>query len=267
LVRVLAFLTSFSGCQALQDYRPVSVLVRDIETQKPIAGAEVRVAYLLSSLFGPQDCLATTGPEGIAHLRAAPYGETALALDVAAAGYLTEHQKLKVATIRQIEPAHWFENTAQRPVNLVVELYAQPEFSVELVVPVGYRGLIRAQVQIDETARCPLGQRRFRYEIASSGKVLVIGPTQILKALAPAYGAVYADGSPLDGQMDATKVGFRWLKTEGQCQYFVVGTEPEYRRFCHELLLDASTSGKASGTGRAGGHSGRRRKSDDTSMP
>lgn len=261
-----AFLvTILSGCQAFQDYRPVAVLVRDIETKTPITGAEVRISYLVaSSPFTPYDSVGATGAAGIARLRAAPYGETDLRLDVAANGYLSESQKLKVIAIRHIEPAHWFEKTERRPVDFVVELYAEPEFSIEMVVPLGYRGLIKTEIEIDEGASLPPGQRCFRFEVPSSGNVVGNGPAQLARVLAPSYRAVYADGSPLDGRMDMTKVGCRWLKTEGSYQYFVVGTELEYHRFCQELLAAESREEKSSAGGKGSGRSARRRRGNDS---
>src|SRR5208282_1497037 len=153
-------------------------------------------------------------------------------LEASAKGYLPEEQNLKIATIRQIEPGHWFERTSSRPANLVVELYSKPAFSIELVVPAWYRGLIKAELQTSENVPCPVGQRCFRYEVPPSGDVQINGPVQLLKGLGPEYHAVFADGRRLDEKMDPVKVGFLRLKTEGSCECFVAGTQADFEQFC-----------------------------------
>jgi hypothetical protein len=58
--------------------------------------------------------------------------------------------------------------------------------------------------------------------------------------------------------MTATTVGFRWLKTEGYDQYYVVGTQPEYdalrRRMIDEDTPAPSAAKKSQGRGRSGRH-------------
>ena len=65
-----------SGCQVLYRYRPVPVLVCDAETKKPIADADVHLSYPLSrDSRAPFNSSERTGPDGVAHLRAVPYGD------------------------------------------------------------------------------------------------------------------------------------------------------------------------------------------------
>jgi hypothetical protein len=258
LVCLLAFM---AGCQVLYRYRPVPVLVRDAETKKPIADAEVHLSYPLSrDSLAPFDSSERTGPDGIAHLRAAPYGDFGVRLDASAPGYMAEQQNISTEKIQKIEPAHFFETAERRPPECVVEMYAEPRFTVELIVPAGYRGLIKAEVQIQDDIPVPPGQRCFRYEVAD-GFVQVKGPGVLRRIPPPEYHARYADGTPLANEMTLLKVGFRWLRGEGKEHYFVVGTQPEYdmqRRYAPAEQV--STLRRAEGPSN-GGH-GRRHRGD-----
>src|SRR5262249_61077154 len=116
----------------------------------------------------------------------------------------------------------WFEAPGRRPPGGGLEMYSGPRFGVELVVPVGYRGLFKAEVRVRDDAPCPPGQRRFRAEVPVSGVVEVQGPPALRRVQPPDFKARYADGSPLGAEMDAVKVGFRWLRREGHGPCFVV---------------------------------------------
>lgn len=225
---LLLLLAFAPGCQVLYRYRPVPVLVRDAETKKPIANAELHLSYPLSrDSLAPFDCSERTEADGIAHLRAAPYGDFGVRIDAAAAGYQNEQVTLSTETIQNVEPAHPFEETQRRRPEMVVEMYADPHFTVELIVPTGYRGEIKAEVDLQNADTAATGQRNFRYEVVD-GFVRIKGPG-ILRRVSPwDYRARYTDGTPLTGEMTLLKAGFRWVRGKGRDQYFVVGTQPEY---------------------------------------
>ena len=111
----------------------------------------------------------TTGVDGVAHLRAAPYGHAGIAVETTSPGYLFENKTLTVEAVQAIEPPSFFGDDPPRPVCFVVEMYAEPHPSVELVVPAGYRGLIKAEMQFRDDAPCTPGQRTFTYEVQPSG--------------------------------------------------------------------------------------------------
>ena len=226
---LLVCLTAFaSGCQVMYRYRPVAVLVRDAETKKPIANAEVHLSYPLTrDSLAPFDSSKRSGEDGIARLRAAPYGQFGVHLEASAAGYMTEEKIVSADLIQNIKPPQFFESVQQRPSECVVEMYAEPRFTVELIVPAGYRGTIRAEVRIQDDIPFVAGQRCFRYAV-EDGVVQIKGPGVLRRIPAPEYHALYADGTPLTNQMTLLKVGFRWLRAEGKEQYFVVGTQPEF---------------------------------------
>jgi hypothetical protein len=76
---------------------------------------------------------------------------------------------------------------------------------------------------------------------------------------------MYADGTALDGEMSAVKVGFRWLKQDGKKCFYVVGTQNEYDQFARDLLKEANQSSGSRGTTKATNRSGRHRRSPSTS--
>jgi hypothetical protein len=247
----------------------VAVLVRDIETKQPVPTADVLIFYpFTNSSLAPCASSGKTAADGIVRLRAAPYGEYGIRVEASAPGYMSEGLDVGVAELQKIESAHWFEATEQRPANFVLELYAEPRFGVELVLPPGYRGLVQAHVQIQDEAPCPAGQRCFRFEVPPSGVVSVTGPGVLRRVFPAGYRARYADGSVLTEHMDARTVGFRWLKAEGPDQVFVVGTQNEYDSFSRELMPhrgEGESSPRESSKG--SGRGGRRRQATAPSSP
>jgi hypothetical protein len=229
LLYLICLLACGPGCQVLYRYRPVAVLVRDAETKKPIANADVHLCYPLTrDSLAPYDSSDRTHEDGIARLRAAPYGDFGVRVEASSHGYLAEELNVSSAMIEHIDPAHPFEAVERRRAEFVVELYAEPRFTVELVVPNGYRGLIKAEVQVQNDVAAPPGQRCFAYEVSDANTVLVKGPKVIGRIYPSDYKARYTDGTPLSGDMTLMKVGFRWLRGEGKEQYFVIGTQADY---------------------------------------
>lgn len=216
------------GCQVLYRYRPVAMLVRDAETKEPIAGAEVHLSYPLTrDSLAPFNSSERSGKDGIAHLRAAPFGDFGVRIEASAPGYLPEQQTISTEMIQKIEPARPFEAAERRPPEVVVEMYAEPRFTVELIVPDGYRGPIKTELQVQDDVSVPPGQRCFRYEVRD-GFVQIKGPDVLRRIPALDYRARYAGGTPLTDEMTLSKVGFRWLRRQGKEDCFVVGTQPEY---------------------------------------
>ncbi|MHB1424608.1 MAG: carboxypeptidase-like regulatory domain-containing protein [Gemmataceae bacterium] len=226
LVFLMAFL---SGCQIMYSYRPLPVLVRDAETKQPIANANVHLSYPLSrDSLAPFDSSERSGADGVAHLRAAPYGDFGARVEASASGYLSDQVGVASESIQLVKPAHPFEETQRRKPEVVLEMYAEPRFAVELVVPTGFHGRIKAEIEMQDNLPVPPRQRCFRYEVVDS-LVRIKGPGLVLRRVYPSdYRASYADGSPLTGEMSLTKVGFRWLSGRDAEQYFVVGTQSEY---------------------------------------
>jgi hypothetical protein len=264
---------AITGCQEFHDYRPVAIQALDAETKAPIAGANVRISYPLSEhALAPYDSLGTTDQEGIVRLRAAPYDKAGAQVEASAQGYLRQEKSLTADAVRAIEPPGWFEQVEQRPVSFVVELYAEPRPTVELIVPRDYRGLIKAHTHFREDIPCPKGQRIFRYEVRSTGEVDVSGPSLLMRLLPPDFHAVFADGTSLGPQPKDAEIGFWPLRTEGSTQYFWVGTRDQLDNFRRDEFARSVTTSQPASTPKAqgGGKHGRRGNpapSDPSVMP
>ncbi len=255
ILGALVLIPIVSGCQSLYRERPAPVLVRDAETKKPIAGAQVEFSHPMSETSSTSAKMAvTTESDGIARMSAVPRGthRDGLYVKAAANGYEADSLLISDENIERIEPLGLFEAKNRRPPAIVVGLYSGPPFSVELVVPPGYRGVIKATVEYRDDVPCPIGQRVFTYQV-NSGSVQVIGPS-VLRHVHPAqFVAKYADGVALvSGRADASQVAFHWLKHENNCEYFVVGSEEDIARYRRDLLPDEPASSAPTGGGRGG---------------
>jgi hypothetical protein len=231
LLYPVLLLAAGPGCQALYSYRPVEVLARDAETRQPIPGAVVEISYPLSpTSSAPWNSSGTTGEDGTARLQAAPCGDAGIMVAVRADGYLFNEKNLPTEAVTAAEPGPRFGAGEPRPVHFVVDLYAGPQPTVELVLPVGYRGLVKVEVQVRDDAPCQPGQRCFRYVVPPSGVVQVTGPPLLRCVFCSDFRARYADGTPLGKDAKGQEPGFWWLRREGVYECFFVGTRAEYGR-------------------------------------
>ncbi|HEX3315606.1 MAG TPA: hypothetical protein VHR72_11975 [Gemmataceae bacterium] len=248
-----ALLAALPGCAVLPTDRPVTVLVRDAETQKPIMAADVTIACpLTKSLTGSSIARGTTEAEGLARLRAAPINDSVTLMQTEAPGYLGETRELSPEAIAAIDRPGWFESLDRRPPSFTVDLYALPRPQAELTVPVGFRGTIKVRTEIEIADAASIGQRRFRYPVSGNGDAVVVGPAILRQLLASDYSAKYADGVALVRNPKDGTIGFWWLRKETNVDVFFVGTEAECK-----VALDAD---KITGSGgRSGGRSRRGR--------
>jgi hypothetical protein len=258
------------GCVSLYGSRPVAVLVRDIETKKPIPRAEVHVSYpLADSPLAPPQGSGPTGDDGVARLTVAPNGDDGVVLNVTAAGYIPVEQTVPAATVRAYEPAHLFEAVERRPVDLAIELYAEPRPVIEMVLPVGYKGVVKAEVHVQDGAPCAPGQRLFSGAMLPSGVVPVAGPPLLREANINDMRARFADGTPVSRSPKSGEFGLWLLSWEGTDRYtFYVGTQADYESYCL-FSHTASVEGKRSSGGKGGGGRGRgsRRGGQSSSGP
>jgi len=238
----------------------VAIQVKDAETDAPIAGARVCISYPLAADPGlaPWDWVEMTGSDGIARLRAAPCGEIAIRADVNASGYMSEEKYLPVESVRAIEPAHLFEDVDRRPVNVVLQMYAEPAPTVELVLPADLRGLIKAEIKIQDDAVWQPGQRLFSYQVPSNGIVEITGPALLRRVLPATFCARRADGTPLTRQPVKSALGFWWVKHDGNHDCFFVGTQAEFDRYYRSPA--AQDAGEQHVHGGGDGSGGRRNR-------
>ena len=207
-------LAALTGCQS---YRPAAVLVRDAETGRPIVGAEVRISYPPRRFaVCPRRVRRPSGADGIARLKAAPYGDGGILVNVAAKGYLSEHESLATDEVRGCSHAHWFEDVAKRRESLAVGLLAEPRPYVELVLPSYLRGVVKVTLDIDDKARLTPGQRRFVGNATPLGEAEVAGPPILRHASPVEYRGKFPDGAPLGLPENDHSIGFGWLKSDGK---------------------------------------------------
>ncbi len=234
---LVLLLCLMSGCQMFHADQTVAVLVRDAETKKPIPTAEVYLCQLLKQdAVAPCRSSGLTQADGIARLTTEPVKELGIQLQAIAPGYLSEKLDVSVDALKKIATAPAARTNEPRRPDFVVEVYAEPAFTVELVIPPGYRGLVKTEIQRQENLSLPPGQRCFRFAVPPSGIVQVVGPSLLQRIAAPDYRARYAGGPLLGTAMDADKIGFRWLKGTGNEHYFVVGTQLDYETHHHRLV-------------------------------
>jgi hypothetical protein len=243
------------GCQVFRSGQTVSVLAVDAETKKPISGADVRISYPLTPAYrAPAESSGKTGEDGSAIVQAAAT-EEGLALEATAPGYLYEQKSLAGDVVPA--PKSFFPFRAPEPhiAPLVMELYAQPGPIIDLVLPLGYRGVVRVAVEPRDNVPCPPGLRRFRFEVPPSGEVQVIGPALLRRT--PVIAASYANGVSLNPQAKDGEIGFLWVKSDGACEVYVVGTSIErdsLRRSDHKDRMNQSSDNGQKSGGRKGRH-------------
>jgi hypothetical protein len=272
LIYAAFLLGTASGCQALHPYRPVPVLARNAETKQPIAGVEVHISYpLAQQYFSPWESIGTTGPDGIARLQAAPYGEAGIMVDVTAHGYLNEQKFLSIQEVQAIARPGWFEDVKKRPASLIVDMFAEPRPTVELIVPAGYHGLIKAKVQIQEQAPCAPAQRNFIYEVPPSGEILVTGPSLFRHLIPPDMRLQYSGNIPTSKQAKGTEFGYWYVKTEAPYHFFLIGTQREFddyrRSFMSRHILDGAGPGSRPGIGKKNRKGNTPSDADSTTPP
>ncbi|SRR5579875_100394 len=216
------------GCQTFRGGQELTVLVRDAETKEPIATAEVYLCQRLKkNEVAPCRSMSFTQADGIARLRAEPAGEHGFQVQAVAQGYLPEKLDLPAAPSPKGGRKRGAAAADHSP-DVIMEVYTEPDFRVELVLPPRYRGLVKAEVQLQDDFPLPKGQRCFRFPVSASGDVLVKGPSLLRRVPVSEFRARYGDGPLLSTAMDAEKVGFRWLKGAGNQHLFVVGTQLDY---------------------------------------
>ncbi len=232
-----------AGCQTFQGDQTLTVLVRDAETRQPIKTAEVYLCQRLKpDEVAPCRSAAFTQTNGIAELQTEPGGEHGFQVQAVAQGYLPETIDVPANVVKKAASPSAARGAEPRSADVTVEVYAAPDFSVELVLPPGYRGLVKAEVQIQDNVTLPKGQRCFRFPVTASGTVLVRGPSLLERVSVRDFQARYGDGPHLGTTMDAEKVGFRWLKGAGSQHIFVVGNQMDYERLHRQVAPEETVT-------------------------
>jgi len=159
MIRAATLLALCLVLSACQSFYPVRVQVLDAETQKPIPGATVEGDYMMTELSvadvygelifgytaGPKPTSATTDDRGLAVLPLSDYSARTRGARVHADGYLTSAANIAPARFDQIRrDSNRSEATpTNNPPDLIVRLFRPPHFTLQLVIPDGFRGLLR----------------------------------------------------------------------------------------------------------------------------
>ncbi|MDB5312417.1 MAG: hypothetical protein JWO38_6619 [Gemmataceae bacterium] len=260
LIGMAVLLPVASGCRGLPGYHgsareAVPIRVIDAETKAPIAGAKVRLWCPNPRAPGlGKDAAGTTGTDGIALVRSDAGEDVGILIEVGAAGYLSEETDFRCAI--ESPGAAGPPSADRAPGGTVVEMFAGPRPTVELVVPTGFRGVVKAEVRIQDGVAQP-GQRAFTFNVAPTGTVQVVGPPILKQGLGPDFRARYADGTPIPLKAEGLKMGFLWLRTAGDDHYFVVGTQTDWneahKAFANDTPPPRRDGGGGHGAGGGGG--------------
>jgi hypothetical protein len=265
LTCLVFFLATFAtGCHAIQPSTPIAVTVRDAETHAPVSGATVHM-WRYGSHEKERDVSFTTGADGVAHVRLAPPDEGGVFASVSSPNCLPVQVNLPQDISDALTSAKPFHPYSGPPLSITVDVFAGPRPTVELVLPSGFRGLVKAKVCVNAEGQWTPGQRAFSYKVPADGVVRVEGPPVFGQATGPDFVAKFADDTPLpkDGKGDV--VALRWIRREGNEVCFAVGTitdETNARRSLGDLIDNTPNSKPSerpanSGGGRRGGMGGR----------
>jgi uncharacterized membrane protein YgcG len=236
----------------------VAVTIRDAETKAAIPGAEVALLYPTDdSLSHPHDSTGKTDPSGVAKVQALAGDDAMPQIKIVAAGYLPEQKGLSGEALRAIKAADafWSSSKNRAPIEIAFEVYRGPAPSVELIVANGYRGLVKVEVRIREDVVYEPGQRNFSRVVPGDGNVQVEGPPVLRYDRGPFFCARYADANatlPTEN-LKPEDIGFRWLRTDGRTEVFVIGNRDEWERYRRAA---PKSSGGDSGAGKGGRRSG-----------
>jgi len=262
---VLAALSG--GCQTLHPSTPLTVVVRDAETHAPIPDATVRL-WRFGSHSEEHDQKFTTGPDGIATAHVAPPDDGGVMVEAIASSYLPiapiSLPRDIVDALSSAKPFHPYKGP---PLSVTVEVFAGPRPKAELIIPSGYRGIVKAEIRTRADGPWHAGARAFTYTLPpnSNGVIRLDAPMVFDVPSGPEFVAKFADGTPIpqDAKVKNTDVAFRWIRRNGNDVYFVVGTSVDAETARRQLGandIDMAPPKKSEGGGGrgGGGHGGGR---------
>jgi hypothetical protein len=139
------------------------------------------------------------------------------------------------------------------PTGVVLEMYAEPRPVLELVVPTGYRGIVKVTIRVEHDLKFEPRQRLFSFAVPASGVVAVVLPPIFTPGVTPSIRTRYADGTALPRDAKDSELGCRWLKADPESEYvFVIGTQweaDEIRRAMKKADSGKNSVGEESMTG------------------
>jgi hypothetical protein len=195
------------------------VQVRDAESKQPISGAQVKVWHPAAHASPTSG---TTGADGLASVPAPPAENSPLFYEVTAKGYLPRPPEQKVQ---------------QTSSGAVIELYAGPEPTLEVVLPPNYRGGIRLTVRIKNDLPYTPGTRTFSFPLPPSAEIEAVLPPIFLRGVTPNIVVRDQSGTKLSRSAKDYDSGCRCLKSDPESEYiFFIGTQYEADQFQRQLM-------------------------------
>jgi hypothetical protein len=257
---LIFFMIFAPACQFFQDYRPVTVVVRDAETKQPIPQAQIKIWYPLPArtIHAPHEASALTDIDGVARVSASSRADDIM-LAVAAAGYMRDDVNLPTQLRQNPDPGNLFRPAGQHTANMIVELYAEPRPTVELVLPDRYRGLVRVKVQFTDHVPGNKAQRVFPCSVPLTGVAELDVPAWVKRFYPPDFRGRYVNGIPLSREADPAAIGLHWLRSNGDEEILVVGTQKDFEAMCPAAPVQGDPEPRPSRRGRGGG-GGRHRR-------
>jgi uncharacterized membrane protein YgcG len=253
---------SVTGCHTFEPSTPLTVQVRDAETQAPIPGATVRL-WRFGSHSEERDQSITTSADGTARPHLAPPDEGGVMVEVTASGYIAAQTTLPRDVTDALASAKTFQPYKGPPLAVTLDMFVGPRPVAELVLPVGFHGLVKAEIHPQADGPWPAGQRAFTYTVPANGVVRLDGPPVFGQSTGPEIVAKFADGTPIPKDATNAEVALRWIRRDGTTVYFAVGTSADAdaaRRTLGGIDADHSQSAPKDGQGgrRGGGGGGGR---------
>ena len=228
------------GCASTAGSKGTSVQVIDGETKQPIDAAQVRLWHYHQATNGTANSAVATNGQGAADLRSISGRTDDLVVEVSAKGYAKEE--------KSINPANHVE----------VQLYAEPNPTIEFVVPPLFRGLFNFKMRIQDGAPMRPGQRAFPTELQDTGLAEATVP-DLFRHMNAEFRAKFADGRVLPDRPQGQELGLWWIKTSGEYEIFLIGTQGDYDTYWREHPNEQPTERKGKGRGGKGGKGGQGR--------
>jgi hypothetical protein len=140
-----------------------------------------------------------------------------------AEGYFSEGiLRLPDDVIRACDP-----NPHKPRKQVIVDMFAEPAATVELIVPAGYRGLVRVEVQ--EIPPPTVRLRTIQVPVPDSGIVMIKGPRLLHRADCVDVCLRTSDGIPMESPPEGEAVGFWRLDSDGEdVHFYLVGTQKDH---------------------------------------
>ncbi|OWK36529.1 hypothetical protein [Fimbriiglobus ruber] len=206
----------------------MQLLVRDAETKRPVAGVEVE-GHLLKfmDLAPPKQPKGATDADGIATLWVCQ--ERWLNVNTYYDGFVQADQPIQYNPKDFERLPKRGEPTAAGRIDHIVELKPHPSPTFVLIVPEGYRGMLRVRFEVDDNVAVAR-QRFYPVPVDKSGLAVVRYP----KAICGQGGkrnilvrTVNGKRVPEGYTREAEEIGLRWVHNTEDTELYLIGTGPE----------------------------------------